>query len=227
MTRRDCRACRWWSLVAWAAVSPIARADNALHANQEHRLCRSRRRRPGDGRLHAHRQRATAWASSTWPAARSIRIAARSNDHRRAQMYDIFCGKGYTVFAVRPGSITKFSLAEMAKNLKQGIALGQGARRANTRSIPTRLGITGGSAGGHLASLVAVTADDKIVGQSGRRVLSAHRLSGLSRQQDRRQLDAGAARRASSDSSIPTAATPASDSEVDREAEGRSARRCW
>ena len=31
-------------------------------------------------------------------------------DHRRAQMYDIFCGKGYTVFAVRPGSITKFTL---------------------------------------------------------------------------------------------------------------------
>ena len=50
-------------------------------------------------------------------------------DHRRAQMYDIFCGKGYTVFAVRPGSITKFSLAEMAKNLKQGVALGEGTRR--------------------------------------------------------------------------------------------------
>ena len=30
-------------------------------------------------------------------------------DHRRAKVYDIFCGKGYTVFAVRPGSITKFT----------------------------------------------------------------------------------------------------------------------
>ncbi len=30
-------------------------------------------------------------------------------------------GAGYTVFAVRPGSITKFSLAEMAKHVKQGI----------------------------------------------------------------------------------------------------------
>jgi acetyl esterase/lipase len=81
-------------------------------------------------------------------------------DHRRARMFDIFCGKGYTVFAVRPGSITKFSLAEMAKHLKQGVAWVK--EHADEYQIdPARLGLTGASAGGHLASLVSVTADDK------------------------------------------------------------------
>jgi acetyl esterase/lipase len=82
------------------------------------------------------------------------------NDHMQAQVYDIFCAKGYTVFAVRPGSITKFSLAEMADNLKQGVRWVK-ANAEQYKIDPNRLGITGGSAGGHLASLVAVTADDK------------------------------------------------------------------
>lgn len=81
-------------------------------------------------------------------------------DHRRAQFFDIFCSKGYTVFAVRPGSITKFSLAEMAKNLKQGVAWVK-AHADEYKIDPTRLGLVGASAGGHLASLVSVTADDK------------------------------------------------------------------
>jgi acetyl esterase/lipase len=81
-------------------------------------------------------------------------------DHRRAQVYDIFCGKGYTVFAVRPGSITKFNLAEMAKNLKDGIVWVKD-HAGDYKIDPNRLGVMGASAGGHLASLVAVTADDK------------------------------------------------------------------
>lgn len=81
-------------------------------------------------------------------------------DHRRAQFFDIFCRKGYTVFAVRPGSITKFTLGEMAKNLKQGIAWVK--EHAEEYKIdPARLGLTGASAGGHLASLVALTCDEK------------------------------------------------------------------
>lgn len=81
-------------------------------------------------------------------------------DHRRAQVYDIFCGKGYTVFAVRPGSITKFNLAEMAANLKKGITWVK--QHAGEYKIDAdRLGLMGASAGGHLASLAAVTADDK------------------------------------------------------------------
>jgi acetyl esterase/lipase len=81
-------------------------------------------------------------------------------DHRRAKMYDIFCGKGYCVFAVRPGSITKYSLGEMDKNLKQGIRYVK--EHAGEYQInPDNLGITGASAGGHLASLAAVTPDEK------------------------------------------------------------------
>lgn len=81
-------------------------------------------------------------------------------DHRRAKVYDIFCGKGYCVFAVRPGSITKFDVGEMAANLKKSVAWVKD--HADEYHVdPDRLGIMGGSAGGHLASLHAVTADDK------------------------------------------------------------------
>ena len=81
-------------------------------------------------------------------------------DHRRAGVYNIFCDKGYCVFAVRPGSITKFSVGEMAGNLKQGVAWVK--QHADEYEIdPARLGIMGASAGGHLASLHAVTADEK------------------------------------------------------------------
>jgi len=37
-------------------------------------------------------------------------------DHRRARVYDIFCGKGYTMFAVRPGSISRRAV-ELMKDL--------------------------------------------------------------------------------------------------------------
>jgi acetyl esterase/lipase len=82
------------------------------------------------------------------------------NDHIRAKVYDVFCGRGYTVFAVRPGSISKFTLAEMAANLKTGVQWVKD-HSAEYKIDPTRLGLTGASAGGHLASLVALTADEK------------------------------------------------------------------
>jgi len=77
-------------------------------------------------------------------------------DHERAQMFDIFCAHGYTVFAVRPGSITKFSVPEMVAHVEQGI---QWVKRhaAEYEIDPNQLGLVGASAGGHLASLVAVT----------------------------------------------------------------------
>ena len=80
-------------------------------------------------------------------------------DHRRARVYDIFCSKGYCVFAVRPGSITKFGVGEMAGNVKKGVAwVKDHADEFNVD--PERLGIMGASAGGNLAALHAVTADD-------------------------------------------------------------------
>lgn len=79
-------------------------------------------------------------------------------DHTRAQTFHILCRKGYTVFAVRPGSVTKFGALEMLANLNQGIRWVKD--RASDYAIdPERLGLMGASAGGHLACLAAVTAE--------------------------------------------------------------------
>ncbi len=78
-------------------------------------------------------------------------------DHTRAQVFQILCNEGYTVFAVRPGSITKFSALEMIDHLNEGIRWVKG--HADAYHIdPDRLGLMGASAGGHLACLAAVTA---------------------------------------------------------------------
>jgi dipeptidyl aminopeptidase/acylaminoacyl peptidase len=80
-------------------------------------------------------------------------------DHARAQTFLILCGKGYTVFAVRPGSITKFSAQEMIAHINSGIRWVK--VHANDYKIDrNRLGLMGASAGGHLACLAAVTAKD-------------------------------------------------------------------
>jgi acetyl esterase/lipase len=78
-------------------------------------------------------------------------------DHARAQTFQILCRKGYTVFAIRPGSISKFNAPEMIVNLNQGIVWVK--QHAETYRVdPERLGMMGASAGGHLACLAAVTA---------------------------------------------------------------------
>jgi len=79
--------------------------------------------------------------------------------HERFGVYEEFCAKGYTVFAVRPGSMTKFAIPEMADHVKMAIRwvrLNHEKLGLNTDKI----GIVGASAGGHLASLVALTPDD-------------------------------------------------------------------
>ena len=77
-------------------------------------------------------------------------------DHMMAQLYSILCGRGYTVFALRPGSRTRYTGAEMDEHVKLGIRFVK--QHANEYAIdPERLGITGASAGGHLAALAAVT----------------------------------------------------------------------
>lgn len=80
------------------------------------------------------------------------------NDHKRAKMYNIYCGKGYTVFAIRPGSITKYSGMEMNAHVKMGIRWVKSL--AEEYGIdPERLGLTGASAGGYLATYAAVTTE--------------------------------------------------------------------
>lgn len=79
-------------------------------------------------------------------------------DHKRAGMFDAFCGKGYTVFAIRPGSISKFGAPEMIRNLNQGVSWV--IDHADQYKIDSnRLGLIGASAGGYLACLNAVTAE--------------------------------------------------------------------
>ena len=79
----------------------------------------------------------------------------KMRDHQRAQMFNIFCSRGYTVFAVRPGSIPKFSIPEMVKHIEQAIVWVK--QHADEHGIDAaKIGMTGASAGGHLASLVAV-----------------------------------------------------------------------
>lgn len=94
-------------------------------------------------------------ASGAWHSDRG-----KIRDHERAQFYQIMCGKGFTVFAVRPGSITKFSGQEMLANLNAGIRWVK-AHAAEYGINPDELGLTGASAGGHLATLAMVTADEK------------------------------------------------------------------
>jgi acetyl esterase/lipase len=80
-------------------------------------------------------------------------------DHILAQLYSIFCGRGYTVFAIRPGSRTRYTAAEMEAHVKMGIRYVK--QHASEYGIdPDRLGLTGASAGGHLATLAAVTPEE-------------------------------------------------------------------
>jgi acetyl esterase/lipase len=106
-------------------------------------------------------------ASGAWYSDRG-----KINDHKKAQMYDIFSHKGYTVFAVRPGSISKFSVPEMLVHLKTGIRwVKEHAREYGID--PENLGLTGASAGGHLACLAAVTPEEPANGKPGTQVKAA------------------------------------------------------
>jgi acetyl esterase/lipase len=90
-------------------------------------------------------------ASGAWHSDRG-----KIRDHMLARVYDIFCAKGYTVFAVRPGSITRFSVPDMIDHLRKATKWVQD--HATEYGIdPQNLGITGGSAGGHLSALVVVS----------------------------------------------------------------------
>lgn len=90
-------------------------------------------------------------ASGAWYSDRG-----KIRDHARAGMYDIFCSHGYTVFAVRPGSVSRYTTSEMAQNVKTGIRWVK-EHSAEFGIAPDRLGLTGASAGGHLAALAALT----------------------------------------------------------------------
>jgi acetyl esterase/lipase len=84
---------------------------------------------------------------------------SKIRDHAMAQMYTIMCSRGYVVFAIRPGSKSRYTGLDMLAHVKTGIRYVK--QHASEYKIdPEKLGITGASAGGHLATLAAVTADE-------------------------------------------------------------------
>ncbi len=83
----------------------------------------------------------------------------RLNEHIGLGAIDAFCDEGFTVFAVAPGSASLFTAARMAEHVHAAIR--HIKTEANTWQIdPERLGISGVSAGGHLAALVALAPQD-------------------------------------------------------------------
>ena len=88
--------------------------------------------------------------SGGWSSSRG-----KLDDLEKARVFDILCSRGYTLFAMRPGSISKFSAAEMVAHVEQGIQWVKVHAREYDFD-PDRMGLMGASAGGHLASLVAV-----------------------------------------------------------------------
>lgn len=90
-------------------------------------------------------------ASGAWYSDRG-----KIRDHTLAQLYTTFCGRGYVVFALRPGSKTRYTALEMDQHVKLGIRYVK--ENADKYGIEvSKLGLTGASAGGHLATLAALT----------------------------------------------------------------------
>lgn len=91
-------------------------------------------------------------ASGSWYSDRG-----KIRDHTLAQFYSTFCARGYVVFAIRPGSKTRYTALEMDQHVKMGIRYVK--EHAEQYKIDAnKLGLTGASAGGHLATLAALTA---------------------------------------------------------------------
>ncbi len=88
--------------------------------------------------------------SGSWHSDRS-----RFRPHEVAQVYNLLCARGYTMFAVRPGDRDNYTLKEMLEHVRMGIRYVK-AHAAQWDIDPERLGLMGASAGGHLAALAAL-----------------------------------------------------------------------
>jgi len=87
--------------------------------------------------------------SGAWHADR-----IRLNEHIGLGLIDSLCERGYTVFAVSPGSVEKFTGSEMVSHIHAAI------RHVRVHAdqfgiLPRPLGLVGASAGGHLAAMSA------------------------------------------------------------------------
>lgn len=89
----------------------------------------------------------------------------RIERHKYAGVFDTLCRRGYTVFAVRPGSQPRFVIPEMVAHVQQGITWVKD-HGGEFGVDPDRLGLMGASAGGHLACLAVMTPFAKTRDQS-------------------------------------------------------------
>jgi formylglycine-generating enzyme required for sulfatase activity/acetyl esterase/lipase len=99
-----------------------------------------------------------AWHSGIFPPQ-----AAFSPDYPYSAFFDcrVLLDKGFTVFFVRHGDGSKFTMPEIVDDVHRSIRF----IRANAQKYgvdPDRLGSLGGSAGGHLSLMMATTSDEGI-----------------------------------------------------------------
>jgi len=99
-----------------------------------------------------------AWHSGCFPP-----HAAFSATYPYAGFFDCraLFDKGFTLFIVRHGDGSKFILPEIMDDVRQSVRFIR--RNAETYGVdPERLGALGGSAGGHLAMMLATTSDEGV-----------------------------------------------------------------
>lgn len=70
-----------------------------------------------------------------------------------------YLDRGYTVFAVRHGSSPRYTIPEAVGDVRRAVRYVR-SRAADLGIDPERIGVLGGSAGGHLALMLATTGDD-------------------------------------------------------------------
>ena len=86
-------------------------------------------------------------------------VSRWSSPERAVERFRHLLEAGYTVFLVRHGSSPKFLVPECVDDVRRAIR----HVRSNARQFeidPNRIGVTGGSAGGHLALMLGTTGQD-------------------------------------------------------------------